>query len=256
MNAWRALTIVGVTIGGAVAFVAAAFGVAGGLKEFGVLCGQVSDLHFCADSDGKPEGAQTAEAEIPPQANESGWSQPNFGGVVGVPEPHAGEQPHPIFGGVGGTYVPVESYPAEWQLAPEPPLEFLMVPPELEEELRATALGEVDPIIVEGRAPSPFWRERPSRRAVRNAYPARALDRGIEGEARLRCVIDSDGWLSCEEISESRSGFGFGRAAQQLAGSYRHEPTLENGQSSAGAVVNLRVVFELEEGRRRHWDAR
>lgn len=248
MNAWRALCIVGGIITGVFALAAAGFSILDGLKEFGVLCGQISDLHSCEDSERKPERAHTARAEIPPQLSEGGRSRHTFGG--GASELNEGSQE--IFGGVGGTYVPVEPDTAGLQSTAEPPLTIRALPREFEEELHAAALSEVDPIVVEGRAPGPLWRERPNRRAVRNAYPARALDRGVEGEARLRCVVDSGGWLSCEEISESRSGLGFGRAALQLAGAYRHEPVLENGQSSAGAVVNLRVVFELEEDRRRH----
>ena len=248
MNPWRALTIVGVTIGGAVAFAAAVFGVASGLKEFGVLCGQVSDLHFCEDSDRKPDRAWIAQVEIPP---ENRTERPIRGGDV-APELGEGEPSRLIFGGVGGTYEPADPTAPDWPLAPGSPLEFPVAPLVMEEAIGSTTYSEVAPIVVEGRPPRPLWLERPNSRAVRNAYPARALDRGVEGEARLRCVIDSAGQLACEEISESRRGFGFGRAALQLAGSYRHEPTLGNGQASAGAVVNLRVVFELEEGDRPH----
>ena len=103
-------------------------------------------------------------------------------------------------------------------------------------------------IVVTARRPT--WTRTPSARRLATLYPARALERGREGEARLRCTILQDGALDCVRAEETR--IEFGAAALRVARGYRHSTTLRNGGDAVGTPVNLRVVFRMEEENRRY----
>lgn len=106
---------------------------------------------------------------------------------------------------------------------------------------------ESDEIVV--TAHRPVWTSRPSPRRLSAMYPQRALERGREGEARLACVVQERGVLDCDQIEATPGGFG--RAAERVAGAYRHAATLSNGESAVGTPVNLRVVFRMSDEERR-----
>lgn len=117
-----------------------------------------------------------------------------------------------------------------------------------------TALSnESEEVVV--RAPRPVWTRTPSAQRLASLYPARALERGREGEARLRCTIAAGGALDCERAEETRREFGV--AALRVSRGFRHATTRADGTSAIGAPVNLRVVFQIEdEGRRGRFAAR
>jgi TonB family protein len=104
-----------------------------------------------------------------------------------------------------------------------------------------------DEIVVTARRP--VWAQMPSARRLSAMYPATALERGREGEASLHCTVQDRGALDCVQVSETSRGFG--HAAMRVARTLRHAPTLSDGREAAGTPVNLRVVFRMDEGRRR-----
>ncbi len=95
----------------------------------------------------------------------------------------------------------------------------------------------------------PIWARTPSPQRLSRYYPSYALERGREGEARLHCIVQDNGALDCERTSESSSGFG--NAALRVARTFRHAPQLADGSDAAGAPLNLRVVFRIDENSRR-----
>jgi TonB family protein len=109
---------------------------------------------------------------------------------------------------------------------------------------------EVDGVVVEG-ARAPIWSSAPSERRLSALYPTRALERGREGEARVSCIVENNGELDCERVSEYPANSGFGHAALRVAHMYRHAPQRWDGSSAVGSPVNLRVVFRMEDDNRR-----
>lgn len=110
--------------------------------------------------------------------------------------------------------------------------------------------AEDNDIVVEGRRP-PVWSRTPNASRLEDVYPAMALERGQEGEARVQCIVEQDGALDCTRIAETDPTFG--RAALRVARMFRHAPQRADGAAAAGTAVNMRVLFRLEEdtGRRR-----
>lgn len=101
-------------------------------------------------------------------------------------------------------------------------------------------------VVTAGRRP--IWARTPSERRLSALYPASALERGREGEARLHCIVQDGGALDCERLSETSRGFG--NAAMRVARTYRHAPQLRDGSDAAGTPVNLRVVFRIADEQR------
>ncbi len=90
----------------------------------------------------------------------------------------------------------------------------------------------------------PVWARVPTARRLSALYPARALEREREGEARLACIVRDSGRLACENVEQTP---GFGGAALRVANTLEHAPYLADGSSTAGTPVNLRVVFRMED---------
>lgn len=112
----------------------------------------------------------------------------------------------------------------------------------------ASAETDSEEIVVTGSR-RPAWARTPSPRRLSALYPARAVERGREGEARLHCIVQDGGALDCERVSEtSRS---FGAAALRVARTFRHAPQLRDGRDAVGTPVNLRVVFRIAEEEQR-----
>lgn len=95
----------------------------------------------------------------------------------------------------------------------------------------------------------PVWVQAPSARRLSALYPERALVRGREGEARLRCTVLTGGALDCTRVDETPGG-GFGMAALRVARAYRHAPQRADGADAAGTPLNLRVVFRIADEER------
>ncbi len=93
----------------------------------------------------------------------------------------------------------------------------------------------------------PVWSRVPTARRLAALYPARALEREREGEARLACIVQQTGRLACENVEQTP---GFGGAALRVANTLEHSPYRADGSSAIGTPVNLRVVFRMEDGDR------
>jgi TonB family protein len=106
--------------------------------------------------------------------------------------------------------------------------------------------SDEDEIVVPGIR-GPQWSRTPSARRLSAAYPERALERGREGEASVRCTVEQSGSLDCVRVSETPANAGFGTAALRVARMYRHAPERWNGSSAVGTPVNLRVMFRMAE---------
>jgi len=90
------------------------------------------------------------------------------------------------------------------------------------------------------------WREQPSARDLRRAYPRRALERGVAGQVLLRCTILPRGEVDCAVAEEAPSDMEFGAAALRLSSRFRMLTHLEDGQSTAGAVIEVPIEFKAQ----------
>lgn len=85
---------------------------------------------------------------------------------------------------------------------------------------------------------SPSWARQPSARQLMEAYPQRALARGVSGSAALNCLVTESGNVSdCRLTSETPAGQGFGRAAQGLTRYFRLNPRTVDGAAEGSRVV-------------------
>jgi periplasmic protein TonB len=107
----------------------------------------------------------------------------------------------------------------------------------------ATYFGPLAPLgPVEITAPD--WLQRP--RDLARYYPRRAIERNIQGEALLDCLVSTAGTLQCSVISESPEGWGFGAAALRIARDHRMAPAMSQGTAVEGRY-EMRVPFEIRE---------
>lgn len=92
---------------------------------------------------------------------------------------------------------------------------------------------------------APRWTSLPDGDAMGDAYPGFAADAGIEGAARLACVVTVSGRLTgCEVLAASPEGLGFDLAALEVAPLFVAEPLeVEGVQRQFRAAFN--VVFAL-----------
>jgi TonB family protein len=91
----------------------------------------------------------------------------------------------------------------------------------------------------------PVWSRVPTTRRLTSFYPEHAREVGREGEASLHCLVQGDGSLNCDRVSEFPARAGFGAAALRVADTFRHAPQTERGGDATGTPVNLRVVFRM-----------
>lgn len=104
------------------------------------------------------------------------------------------------------------------------------------------------PAVITGPPPEPAPERAPPRpqvinnpawaRAPQAQFPDAARDRGIaSATATLLCSVRANGSLSsCQIVSETHSGFGFGQAAAQAAASARVTPRAVDGLAPGGSV--------------------
>jgi protein TonB len=89
----------------------------------------------------------------------------------------------------------------------------------------------------------PHWTRRP--RDLARYYPRRAMERGVEGQVVLDCLVATTGRLSCVVVSETPQNWGFAEAALRISRDYQMVPATRNG---APVVGRYRMVapFRLE----------
>jgi TonB family protein len=87
------------------------------------------------------------------------------------------------------------------------------------------------------------WIREPSARDFARYFPDRALDDGQSGNVTLDCTIGGNGRLDCSVVSESPTGYGFGRAAMNISRQVRVDPTLPDGSSAGGRRLSLPLSF-------------
>jgi protein TonB len=89
----------------------------------------------------------------------------------------------------------------------------------------------------------PRWLEQP--RNLARYYPPRAIERNIEGDVVLNCLVRVSGLLDCEVVSESPAGWGLSQAALRIAGAYRMTPATRGGVAVEGRYT-MRVPFRID----------
>ncbi len=94
------------------------------------------------------------------------------------------------------------------------------------------------PVLIE----RPRWAVKPDNLGV--YFPARALERGVEGEVSLDCLVTTVGALQCVILSETPRNWGFGAAALRIASDHTMIPALRDGIPAEGRYV-MNVPFRL-----------
>ncbi|HEY3800371.1 MAG TPA: TonB family protein [Caulobacteraceae bacterium] len=111
---------------------------------------------------------------------------------------------------------------------------FTLKPPAITPDVTQEAHLRIPPLVI----------TRPSDRQIQAAYPARAFDQEIEGEALIDCGVTLEGQLErCQLYAEGPAGYGFGQAALDLADQYRAKPGVIDGEAVSGALIRVDVQF-------------
>lgn len=122
-------------------------------------------------------------------------------------------------------------------VTPLPPL--APVSTTAEERPYAGPIAPEGPVVVT----RPRWIEQP--RNLTRYYPPRAIERGIEGDVVLNCLVRVSGSLDCDVVSESPAGWGFSLAALRIAGAHRMTPATRGGVAVEGRYT-MRVPFRID----------
>lgn len=99
--------------------------------------------------------------------------------------------------------------------------------------------AEVGPAVIA----NPHWRRRPG--DLGRYYPARAIQRGVEGEVLLDCLVGTSGFLNCSVLNETPASWGFGEAALRISRDYQMAPATRDGVPVEGRY-RMRVPFEMQ----------
>lgn len=76
----------------------------------------------------------------------------------------------------------------------------------------------------------PDWLKKPSLQDIMGVFPRAAFEKGLEGRARIRCIVTVQGALrACQVVSESPTGQGFGQAAIIITSQLLMKPALKGG---------------------------
>lgn len=91
------------------------------------------------------------------------------------------------------------------------------------------------------------WLQAPTYAEVVAAFPAKAKDRKVGGQATLSCKFKADGRLDdCHVLGESPFGMGFGAAAKTLVPRFLGPTAFGDGTPIKGAFTQLPVTFPVE----------
>jgi TonB family protein len=89
------------------------------------------------------------------------------------------------------------------------------------------------------------WIKAPTVAEVVAAFPAKARQEHMSGRVTLSCMLNRRGGLSdCDSLVENPRGYGFGRAARELSGRFTGPSATPEGQSLAGASIQMNFTFD------------
>ncbi len=92
----------------------------------------------------------------------------------------------------------------------------------------------------------PSWLRGPSTNDMGRTYPPRAAKYGVGGQAKLKCVVDTDGFLNnCRVLEESPPGWGFGDSTIMLSRTMVMTPGYR-------AAINIPVIWKPVAGMYRY----
>jgi protein TonB len=113
-------------------------------------------------------------------------------------------------------------------------------PPPLNLDSIVATVGDayVGPVAIA----NPHWVQRP--RDLDRYYPRRALSMNVQGQVMLDCLVNVEGALACQVVSETPAGWGFGAAAVRISEDYAMVPATRDGQRVEGRY-RMRVPFDL-----------
>jgi TonB family protein len=102
---------------------------------------------------------------------------------------------------------------------------------------------------------NPDWLRRPSGDDLSRAFPAGPATKGIGGKVEISCVVSVTGALrSCQVVSETPAGLGFGAAALVMSSQFLMKPAMRNG-APVEASVRVPINFQSSSGSNERPDA-
>lgn len=94
----------------------------------------------------------------------------------------------------------------------------------------------------------PSWLVRPTEDNLARVYPSEALRQHLNGQALLKCTVDTEGYLfDCEVRQETPPGVGFGNAALEITAYMRMNPATSQGVPTT-AQVEIPINFAIPTG--------
>jgi TonB family protein len=113
-------------------------------------------------------------------------------------------------------------------------------------------LALVMAVAIDGEAPEPLlvtepqWKPVGSEASPLRYYPEVALKSGVEGRAKIRCIVGLDGRLeACEVLNEAPEGYAFGAAAIRMSELFHMKLLDKQGKSTPGGIVEVPIRFQL-----------
>lgn len=89
---------------------------------------------------------------------------------------------------------------------------------------------------------NPNWIRKPNGREIANVFPKKALEKGVEGRATIKCQVTVEGFLdACKVLTEAPAGMDFGAAGLQLATQFRMSPKIRGGKPVPGGEVTIPI---------------